>query len=58
LLVTDLLGRAMQQQKVESNGTGLQQVSLDLSNLQPGSYLLQVLDGKERRYLQFVKMSN
>jgi len=56
LVVTDMLGRMIQQQEVELNGTGLQQVSLDMSSLQPGTYLLQVLDGKERRYLQFVKM--
>lgn len=56
LVVTDMLGRTIQQQQVESNGTGIQQVSLDMSNLQSGTYLLQVLDGKERRYLQFVKM--
>jgi subtilisin-like proprotein convertase family protein len=56
LVVTDMFGRTIQQQEVESNGTGLQQVSLDMSSLQPGTYLLQVLDGKERRYLQFVKI--
>ncbi len=55
LVVLDMTGKLLQSQKVASNGTGLQQVQLDVTNLQPGSYLLQVLDGKERRYLQFVK---
>ncbi len=58
LVVTDMLGRLIQQQKVESNGTGLQQVALDVSRLQPGSYLLQVFDGKERWNLKFVKLGN
>ncbi len=58
LMVTDMAGKRIQQKKVASNGTGLQQVQLDVSNLQPGSYLLQVFDGKERRHLQFVKMGN
>ncbi|MBK9018445.1 MAG: T9SS type A sorting domain-containing protein [Saprospiraceae bacterium] len=58
LVVMDMSGKLIQQQKVESNGTGLQQVQLDVRNLQPGSYLLQVFDGTERRYLQFVKMGN
>ena len=58
ILVSDLLGRLVQQQKVEANGTGLQKASLDVSQLQPGSYLLQVLDGKARRYVQFVKVGN
>ncbi|MCC6726514.1 MAG: proprotein convertase P-domain-containing protein, partial [Saprospiraceae bacterium] len=56
IIVTDMLGRAVQQQKVASNGTGVQQVVLDLNHLQQGTYLLQVMDGKERRHLQFVKM--
>nr|MCU0347630.1 T9SS type A sorting domain-containing protein [Saprospiraceae bacterium] len=58
LIISDMLGRAIQQQKVASNGTGLQQVALDVRNLQAGSYLLLIFDGKERRHLQFVKMAD
>lgn len=55
LAISDLAGKLIQTQKVATNGTGLQQVQLDVSNLRPGSYLLQVMDGKERKHLQFVK---
>jgi len=55
LTISDMVGKLIQTQKVASNGTGLQQVQLDVSNLRPGSYLLQVMDGKERKHLQFVK---
>ncbi len=56
LVVMDMLGRTIQQQEVPSNGTGVQQVTLDVNRLQAGSYLLMVIDGKERRHLQFVRM--
>lgn len=58
LVVTDMVGKLLQMHKLDSNGTGLQQTTLDVSSLLPGSYLLQVMDGKERRYLQFVKLNN
>jgi hypothetical protein len=56
LVVLDMTGKLLHTQKVSSNSTGVQQVQLDLAKLVPGSYLLQVLDGKERRFLQFVKI--
>jgi subtilisin-like proprotein convertase family protein len=56
LVVTDMVGKLLQTHKLESNGTGLQQTTLNVGQLLPGSYLLQVIDGKERRYLQFVRI--
>ncbi len=54
LVILDVLGKVVLTEKLDAE-TGYRHTILDVSNLQPGYYFLQLLDGKERRTVAFVR---
>lgn len=56
IMVYDLVGRQLIQQKSAENQAGENQMTLDVNTLPTGSYFLVLVDGNERRSLSFVKM--
>jgi subtilisin-like proprotein convertase family protein len=57
LTVFDVFGKALMQEKLQATEPGYRQTMLNVSDLQAGSYLLQLKDGAETRTVQFVKMN-
>jgi subtilisin-like proprotein convertase family protein len=59
LLVLDVLGKTAIRREVQADTEGAKdgyhKIYLDVSQLQPGYYVLQLLDGKEAKSIRFVK---
>ena len=56
IIVSDVLGKTAMTKKVNGKASELQQVQLDVNDLEPGHYFIQIIEGAERRSARFVKM--